>query len=423
MRIFLIEAEKDKTRSPTSDWFDSDTHKFLCPSLGPITLASLTPNDIEIKVLDEKIEEIDFDDLPDIAAISFKTMSSTRAYEIAQIYRKKNVKVILGGIHASLLPDEAKQYCDTVIIGEGEEVWPHVINDLHRNQLCPSYHTPHLTDLSTLPIPNFGLLQNERYMCHPIQASRGCSLNCDFCPTREMFGGIFRKKPIKKIAEEVRAALSIEKKYIFFTDDIFCAGDERFTLELLKEIRKLKIKFFIISDFLVLNKKIVIELARSGCCYLCLNLPGTCTREEIKAIKMMQMLGINVWGYFMFGFRFHGKDVFKKAYDFVHTTKMRHVSFTVMAPYPNTTAGKILESQGRILTTDWSLYDQAHVVCKPEKMSSQELTEGFMWIKEKLGYLSYFSSQERMSIWRTLTSKCLAETLGILPGRESKRCQ
>lgn len=420
MRLYLIEAERDKTKSPTCDWFDTSTHKFLCPSLALLNLAALTPPDVEVKIIDEKMDDFDYSDIPDAAAISFKTMSSQRAYTLARALREKNVKVILGGIHASLVPDEARQHCDSVLIGEGEEIWPQVINDLRRNQLQPLYRMPRLTDLSKLPAPNFNLLKQEGYFCHPVQASRGCSLNCDFCPTRELFGGVFRIKPVKKVVEEIKALLMINKRNIFFTDDIFCAGDEQFTLELLKEIRKLKIRFFIISDFLVLNKRIVTELARSGCHYICLNLPGTCSREEASAIKMIQMLGINVWGYFMFGFRFHEKDVFKKAYDFIHTTKMKHVSFTVMTPYPNTIAGKLLESQGRILTKDWSLYDQTHVVCKPEKMSSQELEEGFTWIKKNLGYLSHFSSKERGPLWKIFTGRCLAEILGILPKKNRK---
>jgi len=423
MRLYFIESERDKTRPPTSDWFDISTHKFFCPSIGLLNAASLTPSDIEVKIIDEKIEEVDFNDLPDAIAISYKTMSSNRAYEIARTFREKGIKVILGGIHASLLPEEAKAHSDSVVVGEMEDTWPSLINDLRDNRLQPFYRMPKLADLSKVPVPRFELLKNGQYACHSIQASRGCSLNCDFCPTREMFGGVFRTKPVKNVLEEIRKAISIEKKPIFFADDIFCAGDERFTMELLKEIRKLKIEFFAVSDFLVLNKKIVAELALSGCRYLGLNLPGTCSSDEVKAIKMIQMLGIDVWGYFMFGFRFHEKDVFKKAYDFTLETKMRHVSFTVMTPYPNTFAGRELDKQNRILSKDWTLYDQNHVIFKPEKMNNEELEEGFKWIRENLGHLSSFSICERRPLWKIFTGRCLAAVLRILPrgNRTEKR--
>lgn len=409
MKIYFIEAERDETQPPTSDWFDVSTKKFFCPSLALVNIASLTPKDMDVKIIDEKIEKIDFDNLPDAVAISYKTMSSQKAYNSAERFRENGVKVILGGVHASLLPAEAKNYCDTVVVGEAEEVWPYIINDLRLGQLKPYYRMPCLTDLAKLSIPRLELLKTKQYLCHSVQASRGCSLNCEFCPTREMFGGIFRTKPIKNILEEIRAALSIERKYIFFADDIFCAGDKDFTLELLNQIKKLKIEFIIISDFLVLNKKIIIELARSGCRCIALNLPATCMPEEAKAIKMIQMLGIDVWGYFMFGFRFHGKDIFNNVYDFVNKTRMRHVSLTVMAPYPNTHIARELERQNRIISKDWSLYDQAHVVFEPEKMSSKELEEGFNWIKSKIGHLSCFSSKETVSLGRKFRSKFISD--------------
>jgi len=420
MKIYFIEAERDRTQPPTSDWFDTSMYRFFCPSLALPNMASLTPSDIEIKIIDEKIEDIDLSDIPDIAAISYKTMSSKRAYHLADDFRKRGTKVILGGIHASLLPDEAKKNCDSVVVGEGENLWPLIVNDLRSNQLKPLYRTNDLMDLSGLEVPRFDLLKNDKYLCHSIQTSRGCSLNCDFCPTREMFGGIFRTKPIKNVLEEIRTALSIEKKYIFFNDDIFGAGDRDFVLELLREIKKLRIEFFITSDFLVLNKKIVTELARSGCRYIALNLPGTCSPEEARAIKMIQNLGIDVWGYFMFGFRFHQNDVFKKVYEFIEKTKMRHASFTVMAPYPNTMAGKELDKQKRILSKDWTLYDQAHIIFEPEKMNVAELEKGFNWIKKELGRLSRFSSNERRSPWKTFTGRCLAEISAILPQKSRK---
>jgi len=420
MKLYLIEAERDRNSLPTSDWFDKASGKFFCPSLSLPIIASLCSQDINVKIIDEKVEEIDLADLPDAVVINYKTMSSKRAYELALFFKEKKVKVLMGGLHASLMPEEAKKYCDSVVIGEAEPIWPEVVKDLTSDQLKPFYRAARLTDLSTAAAPRIDLLKTDRYLFHSIQSSRGCSLNCDFCPTREMFGGIFRTKPIQKVLEEIRAAISIEKKPIFFTDDIFGAGDGKFTLELLANLRKLNIEFSIISDFLVLNRKMVAELARSGCWYICLNLPGTCSKKEAGAIKMIQALGIDVWGYFMFGFRFHEKDVFEKAFDFVRDTGMKHVSFTVMAPYPNTNAGRKLESEGRILNRDWSLYDQAHVVFKPEKMTPEELDEGYRWIRDRIGHLSQFASTERRSLWKKFTGKCLAATLAMLPMKSKK---
>lgn len=415
MKLYFIEAEKNTSVSPTKEWFDTVTNKFFCPSLSAVTLAALTPADIDIRIIDEKVSAVDPRDIPDVAAISFKTMSSSRAYELADLYRSKGAKVILGGLHTSLLPEEAAGHSDSIVIGEAEEVWPAIVQDLKRGSLAKRYRQEALTDLSKIPVPRFDLLQNNSYYCHSIQTSRGCSLDCEFCPTREMFGGVFRMKPLDAIEKEIRTAMSIERKPIFFTDDIFGGGNQDFTLSLLSRIRKLKIEFFIISDFLVLNKKIVIQLAKSGCRYIALNLPGTYSREEVKAVKLIQLLGIEVWGYCMFGFRFHEKDVFKRAYDFMRTVGIRHVSLTVMAPYPNTRAGKELEAQGRILSHDWSRYDQAQVVFRPAKMTETELAEGFAWIKEKLSSLCRFRSDERVGPWKTLRAHCARSIAPFIP--------
>ncbi|MFC1808177.1 B12-binding domain-containing radical SAM protein [Candidatus Omnitrophota bacterium] len=414
MRMHFIEAERSIEQEPTSLWYDTLEGKFFCPSLALATLASLTPRDIDVKIIDEKVEKIDLNDIPDAVAISFKTMSCKRAYELADFYREKGSKVVLGGIHVSLLPDEAKAHADSIVIGEGEEVWPQLVDDIRNDNLKSEYRASGLTDLATLKVPRFDLIKNKSYICHSIQSSRGCSLDCDFCPTREMFKGVFRTKPIEQVVEEIRVALAIDKKYIFFTDDIFGAGDKDFIVNLLAEIRKLKIEFFAVSDFLMLNKKIVIELALSGCRYLGLNLPGTCSKEEEKAIKMIQALGIDVWGYFMFGFKIHEKNVFQKAYEFTKRTNMRHASFTVMAPYPSTKAFSMLSEQRRILTRDWSLYDQAHVVCKPQNFSADELDSGFKWIKAELGHLSRFRSDENRSLLKVLTGKTLSNVLAVV---------
>lgn len=420
MRIYFIEVERSPLEPPTSDWFGPSKERFFCPSLALPNLAAHTPDGIEVKFIDEKVETLDPDDLPDVAAISYKTMSSAKAYKLADHYREEGVKVILGGIHATLMPDEAGLHADSVVTGEGEELWPIIVEDLRAGKLKPFYRSQRLVDITRLNPPRFDLIKSNKYFCHSVQTSRGCSLDCEFCPTREMFGGVFRTKPIKLILDDIEAALSIEKKHIFFSDDIFAAGNKEFTLKVLKELKGLKIEFIVTSDFLVLDKDVVVELARSGCKFMALNMPGTCSKKEADAVKMIQALGINVWGYFMFGFKFHEKDVFKKVCDFVGDTGIQNLSLTVMAPYPNTMAGRRLKSEGRILTEDWTLYDQAHVISKPEMMNVDDLREGYDWIKREIGHLTRVDLSERRPLWKRCISRALAETLAILPKKSKK---
>ena len=178
-------------------------NKYTTAFLAMPTIAALTPKDIEVSITDENIERIDFDKQVDLVGITCSTWLA-RAYEIADEFRRRGVTVVLGGIHPSMLPYEAIEHADAVVIGEAENVWRNLIEDFRENKLRQFYKSSELPELENLPIPRWDLLKNDRYFYHTIQTTRGCPYDCEFCTVKAMFGGKYRYKPVKDTIREPR---------------------------------------------------------------------------------------------------------------------------------------------------------------------------------------------------------------------------
>lgn len=385
MKITLIETGNAREDPFAQCWYTPDKSRFMVPLLALPILAALTPDDWETEILDEKLHDIDFEAESDLICMSFKSKDAGRTYRYAEQFRNRGKTVILGGVHATLLPEEAAQHADAVVAGEAEGIWKQVLDDFRTGNLQKIYYSPKNTPMETAPPPRFDLIDNDNYGYHAIQTSRGCVVGCEFCPVQQMYDGKSRNKPVQRVMEEVEAVLAIDpSKNIFFVDELFCAGNQTYQKELLAELRRNKIDFLCISDFKVIDPRYIWNLARSGCRKISINMPGTCLPQELQAVKAIQRLGIDVWGFFMFGFSFHGIDVFKKVVDFVHQSGMKNLTLTVMAPFPGTPMAKQMAERNAIISSDWALYDQCHIIYEPERMSAAELEEGFLWAWKKL---------------------------------------
>lgn len=393
MKIRLIEVQRPDPGEAASDWFDADGEKFFCPSLSLPIIASLT--DDQVTIIDQKVQTLENLDA-DLIGVSFKSFSLKAAQDIALKAKKDKIPIVAGGIHASLVPNELTQYFDAVVVGEGEINWKRLIDDFKKNNLQNVYQVDELADLTQQPIPRFDLLDNSKYYLHAIQASRGCSLDCEFCPTKQMFGGVFRLKKVEQVVNEIKVAIEIENKKILFCDDIFGAGNKAFIQVLLREIKKLGLRFIIISDFQVLDDKMIAALADAGCFSICLNMPSTFTAAEVNTVQTIHLAGIDVWGYFMFGFEDQDARIFERVVDFVKKVDMKVLSLTVMAPFPNTPIFNRLQKENRLKTCDWNLYHQNGVVHTPAKMSAEELERGYQWIRKELNDILGFPKYSKL---------------------------
>src|SRR3990172_4408517 len=202
------------------------------------TLAALTPKEWEVEILDARVTSVDYNARVDLVGITGFTAEIPSAYHIADNFRKKGVKVVMGGVHVSALPDEALQHADAVVIGEAELVWHKLILDFKRGELKQKYKADNLCDMKNMVIPHRNLLNREMYSgFYTLQATRGCPFNCDYCAVTAFFGQEFRTRPVDEVIEEIKGFGS--KKFFFMDDNI--VGRPRYAKELFRRLIPLNV--------------------------------------------------------------------------------------------------------------------------------------------------------------------------------------
>ncbi|OGI00814.1 MAG: hypothetical protein A2104_06570 [Candidatus Melainabacteria bacterium GWF2_32_7] len=364
--------------------------KGLFPRLALPQLAAITPNEFETSIIDEFIEDINFDADIDLVGISTTTAQVPRAYQIAEEFRKRGKKVIFGGMHPSLLPDEVQLYADSILIGEAEYLWKEVLSDFNQGILKPRYENTTSIDLTNIPSPNLNKLSLDKYavLFKPIQTTRGCPYNCDYCSVTNFFGKTYRHRSIDDVVREVEA---LDSKYIFFVDDNIAANPKR-AKQLFKALTPLKIKWTSQCCMSIIYDDEMLELARdSGCINLMMGLESlspqsleTVNKKSINKVDdyfymvdKLHKYGITLMAFMIFGFDFDDETVFDKTCKFAEDAKIDFPCFWILTPYPNTPLFDRMESEGRIIQRDWSKYDCNHVVFQPKLMSPKTLQDGY----------------------------------------------
>jgi len=360
------------------------------PELTLPVLAALTPPDIEVIVTEEEIEDVTYKDRVELVGISYMTPLAPRAYEIADEYRRRGAKVVLGGIHASALPEEAGLHADAVVIGEAENVWAPLIEDHRANRLKPVYRAAEMSDLHNLPIPRRDLLkQGMTFSPYSIQTTRGCPFGCHFCSVTKFFGGTFRYRPVEDVVREIEK--SEKRNWIFVDDNI--VGNAAYAAELFRALIPLKIRWVGQSVLhLAKNKELLDLAAKSGCLGLFIGFESLnelslqSVNKGVNKVKdyeenarKLHDQGILILASFMFGFDHDDKSVFEKTVEFLIRNKFVAASLPILIPYPGTKLFEKFEEEGRILTRDWSKYDYGNVVFRPKLMEPEALAEGASW--------------------------------------------
>jgi radical SAM superfamily enzyme YgiQ (UPF0313 family) len=359
---------------------------FALPPLNLLYVAALTPKDIETTLLDEHIDSIDFEEEVDLVGITSLTATVPRTYEIADEFRRRGVKVVLGGIHPSVLPQEAIQHADSVVIGEAENLWGALIKDFQKNKLKKFYYSSQKPSLEGLPLPRRDLLQSKKYLTKNfIQTTRGCPFDCGFCSVSKFFGKRHRFRPVKDVVKEVE---SLEGSFTVFADDNVIAHT-KYAKELFRALIPCKKRWFSQADLSMTQDEELLSLAaRSGCegIYIGFESLSDIGLKKFKkyidfkdAINKFKSYGIRVEGSFIFGFDSDDKKVFEKTLRFAQEIKLDVATFHLLTPLPGTQLYEKLERENRIVVRDWSKYDLSTVVFQPKQMSREELQEGVRW--------------------------------------------
>ncbi|MCD6237371.1 MAG: B12-binding domain-containing radical SAM protein [Thermoplasmata archaeon] len=354
-------------------------------------LASLTPKKHQVKVIERGVEDINFDDDSDLVGITTVTCLANIAYEIADSFRRRGVPVVIGGWHASALPEEAKQHADAVVIGEAEETWPQLLKDAESGKLKPFYRPKRPVDISKLP---------SLYNVYPkelglgIQATRGCIYGCRFCSITNMkYRKVYRKRPISDVIEEIR-----KTSKVFAFQDATLTIDLNYTKELFRNMIGLNKKFVAMGNIHILGRdEELLKLANeAGCIAWQIGFESICQKSLDSVgkkgnkvekypewIKKIQDYGMAVEGSFIFGFDYDTLDIFNKTDEFVRKNNLKMAYANALTPYPGTPIYEQLEKEGRILTKDWSKYDgHNYVVFKPKNMTPEELLTNVRELEE-----------------------------------------
>lgn len=378
------------------DWWSGG--KVLVPPLSLPLLAGLTPLDVDVRLIDEHIEKVDINTPTDWVAISCMTASAPRAYELADGFRERGIPVVMGGIHPTVMPDEASAHADAVVVGEAEPVWQEIIQDLAGNRLKSRYENFGLANLEGMPLPRRDLLRQERYLTiNVVQTARGCPNGCSFCSVSAIFGRRYRFRPIPEVIEEIRSLHG----WVGFVDDNIVGHHER-AKELFEALIPLKIKWVGQGDLSMANDPELMSLAvRSGCHAMFIglesvtpeNLLATSKRPNIgldisDAIRKIHKAGIEIVGSYVLGLDNDDKDVFKRTAEFAKAHKLAAAQFSVLTPFPGTAIRQQLEDERRIIDRDWSHYTMSNVVFTPRHMTPKELEEG-----QKATYRDFYSVQ------------------------------
>jgi radical SAM superfamily enzyme YgiQ (UPF0313 family) len=384
------------------------------PSLSLLTLAGMTPDRFDITY--HEISDIrNMGELPpcDVAAISTYTAQVKDAYELARQYREAGVHTVIGGLHATVLPEEALQHVDTVVVGEGEVSWPKLLNDLERGNPKRLYAAEGREfDLANAPIPRFDLLDIEKYNRLTVQTQRGCVWKCEFCAASILLTPRYKVKPIDKVIAEIREIKQVWRRpFIEFADDNTFAN-KKHSKALMRALAKEQIRWFTETDVSVADDDELLSLMKeAGCAEILIGFetPSTSGLDglELKrnwklkrldgykaAIEKIQSHGIAVNGCFILGLDGDSLDVFEAVWAFTRGAGLFDVQITVLTPFPGTPLYSRLQAEGRILQEGaWEKCTMFEVNYRPHQMSASELQHGLI----ELGKRIY---TDDMKIWR-----------------------
>src|SRR5881296_149455 len=416
----------------------SERRSVWFPKLSLPVIAAYTPSDWEVDLVDEAVQDVDFDRPCDLVGLSVMTCYAPRAYEIATEFRKRGKKVVLGGVHPTYCPDEALRYADAIVCGEAEDLWPQLVADYEAGKMQRMYKMTSFPSLERYKSPRVELLSPDSYMTRQCSfTTRGCHFDCEFCSVSPFNGKTTRRRPVKEVVTELtrikqwirgelvermregslwqafmtglRIRIGLEDGTIFaFVDDLH-NSNRAYCRELWEALKPLKIKWGCQSTLFLGDDEDMVKLAAdSGCVSVFVgmeSLSEDALEETNKTfnrvqkfegeIKMFHDHGIMVNPGIVFGFDNDDESVFERTVEFLIKNRCELAYFNILTPLPGTPLYTRYEAAGRIFDRNWAHYDGKYVTFYPTRMTSEQLQEGYYWAQH-----TFYSLP---NIWRRIS--------------------
>lgn len=402
--ILLIQPENDEInqfRRKQLNNFSQITMPYLA--------AFINESQYNITLVDEYNQKIPYNKHFDLVAITVNTPNAYHCYEISKVFQAKGAKVVFGGPHATLLPDEAGQHSDYLIIGEGEETWPRFLYDFYIGTAKTEYVSQSPPMLQNLPVPRWDLLKNRfSFMKGAVFATRGCPHHCRYCNLKQIYHNCFRTRPKEEVINEIKKLRS--RHFVFWDDNFF--ADKAHALELMKELIPLKKRWaaqVTMAD--CANEDLLKAAAEAGCLYLFVGLESfsenslNCVQKQINQVRNYEMIiktmhkhGIMVQAGIIFGLDGDTVDVFQTTLQACERLGIDGVTVSILTPFPKTSIYDQMKQENRLITEDWNHYNsKTHVTFMPKNMTPNELYSGYMNFRKQFYSLPSFIKRIRVS--------------------------
>jgi len=380
---------------------------FRFPSLSLAAIAAVTPAGWEVELADENMKPLDLGRDAQLVAITAMTPQAPRAYEIAAAFRARGIPVVMGGFHASNLPEEALGHVDAVVVGEGDLVWPRLVADLGKGELQRTYRSCVPLDMAGIPSARREIFTEQGYLLtNTIQTTRGCPHDCEFCSVTAFFGRSYRERPLDLVLGELEA-LRKSGSFVFFVDDNLVVN-RRYAMALFAGMRGLGLKWLSHApiDF-ALDSELLKAAGRAGCVGMFVGFESlnqqtlaamgkktNCADSYLEQVRAIQGEGIGILGSFVLGCDGDTPAIFEPILRFCEQARLEAAIFPILTPYPGTRVRERLEGEGRITSNNWRDYDMGHVNFRPDGMSAAELQAGHDWLNRS--FYSFSSMYRRM---------------------------
>lgn len=414
--ILLITPENEKINRFRKRQFNNFTQITM-----PYLAGFIDETKYAITLVDEYNQRIPYELPVNLVAITVNTPNATHCYRMAARFRSHGAKVVMGGPHATLRPEEAAEHCDHLVIGEAEETWPQFLNDFYQGRARPHY-SPHQTPtLHGIPTPRRDLIKRRHFTKGAVFATRGCPYYCGYCNLKQLYRDDFRTRPIPEVVADIG---SMRNRYFVFWDDNFF-GDVNYALELMKALKGLRRRWAAQVSINRCADERLLRLAReSGCVYLFIGLESFSDEglasvnkgfnhvaQYRQTIELIHRHGICVQAGIIFGFDTDTREVFSETLEACEALGIDGATVSLLTPLPGTRLYDEMKYQGRLTCGDWTCFNgKTNVAFTPKQMTSEELFAGYMWFRRR--FYSFSSIFRRLAASRTNLVHSLMVNLG-----------